>query len=65
MILANATVDVIQPATPQRQGEFKVTVWGQPPYDVTRIYEVSAKNDGSAAQQGIARFQSEMASPTQ
>jgi hypothetical protein len=60
MVLASATVDVVSPATPQRQGAFRVTVWGKPPYDQQRVYEISAKNEGSAAQQGIARFEREM-----
>ena len=59
-VLANAVVDVVTPATPLKLGVFQVTVWGQPPYDQTRIYEISAKNDTMAAQQGIARFVKEM-----
>jgi hypothetical protein len=60
VVLASATIDVIQPATPQRQGEFRVTVWGQPPYDQTRIYTIAAKNNNIAVQQGIDRFVREM-----
>ena len=60
MVLASATVDILLPATPIKQGEFKVTVWGQEPYDQTRIYEITAKNDTVAAQQGIQRFVNEM-----
>lgn len=59
-VLANAIVDVIKPATPLKQGIFKVEVWGKEPYDYTRIYEIMAKNDTMAAQQGIARFVKEM-----
>jgi hypothetical protein len=59
-VLANAVVDVIKPATPQRIGHFKVEVWGRDPYDYVRIYEIMAKNETSAAQQGIARFVDEM-----
>jgi len=59
-ILANAVVDVIRPATPKKIGIFKVTVWGKPPHDQTRVYEIMAKNDTLAAQQGIARFVREM-----
>jgi hypothetical protein len=59
-ILANAVVDVIRPATPKKIGIFKVTVWGKPPHDETRVYEIMAKNDTLAAQQGIARFVREM-----
>lgn len=59
-ILANAVVDVIKPATPKTIGHFKVEVWGRAPYDYVRIYEIMAKNDTIAAQQGIARFVKEM-----
>lgn len=62
MILANATVDVIRPSTPKRIGLFSVKVWGKPPYDQTRIYEIQARNETAAAQQGIARFVKEMES---
>jgi hypothetical protein len=59
-ILANAVVDVIRPATPVGLGSFSVEVWGQPPYDYTRTYEIQAKNDTLAAQEGIRRFVAEM-----
>jgi hypothetical protein len=55
-ILASAIVDILKPATPKDQGLFKVTVWGQPPYDYTEIYEIQATSDTIAAQQGISRF---------
>lgn len=60
MILANAVVDVIKPATPQRIGHFKVEVWGKAPHDYVRTYEILAKNETTAAQQGIARFVKEI-----
>jgi hypothetical protein len=59
-VLANAVVDVIKPATPQMIGHFKVEVWGREPYDYVRTYEIMAKSDTIAAQQGIARFVAEM-----
>jgi hypothetical protein len=59
-VLASAVVDVIKPATPQLIGRFKVEVWGQPPYDYVRTYEILAKNDTIAAQEGIRRFVAEM-----
>ena len=59
-ILANAIVDVIKPSTPQRIGHFRVEVWGKEPNDYVRVYEIMAKNDTIAAQQGIARFVKEM-----
>lgn len=57
---ANAIVDVIRPATPRTLGMFKVEVWGRAPNDYVRIYEISAKNDTIAAQQGIQRFVKEI-----
>lgn len=59
-ILANAVVDVIKPASPIALGTFKVEVWGVAPYDYVRLYEIQAKNDTLAAQEGIRRFVDEM-----
>jgi len=59
-ILASATVDVLRPATPKKQGLFKVKVWGVPPNEHTRYYEIEARNDNIAAQQGINRFVAEI-----
>jgi hypothetical protein len=60
MILANAVVDVIKAATPKGLGLFKVEVWGISPNDYVRIYEIQAKSDTMAAQQGIQRFVAEV-----
>ena len=60
MVLASATVDTISPSTPTSVGVFAVHVWGLPPYDQTRDYEISAKSDNIAAQEGIRRFVAEM-----
>jgi hypothetical protein len=59
-ILASAIVDVIRSATPQRIGSFRVEVWGKEPHDYVRIYEIMAKSDTIAAQEGIQRFVAEM-----
>jgi hypothetical protein len=59
-VLARAVVDVLKPSTPVRIGNFKVEVWGQPPYDFVQTYEIMAKSDTVAAQEGIRRFVSEM-----
>jgi hypothetical protein len=37
-----------------------VEVWGKAPYDYVRHYEIMAKNDTIAAQEGIRRFVKEM-----
>ena len=60
MILANAVVDVIKAATPKGLWLFKVEVWGVAPNDYVRIYEIQAKSDTMAAQQGIQRFVAEV-----
>jgi hypothetical protein len=59
-VLASAVVDVLKPATPQILGRFKVEVWGKSPHDYVRHYEIMAKNDTIAAQEGIRRFVDEM-----
>jgi len=59
-VLASAIVDAIKPATPQSLGNFRVEVWGKEPYDYVRVYEIMAKNDTLAAQEGIRRFVAEM-----
>lgn len=59
-VLASATVDVMKPATPRGLGLFRVNVWGQAPYDYSRIYQIQAKTDTIAAQEGIKRFVKEM-----
>lgn len=61
-VLANATVDVIKPSTPTSLGHFSVEVWGIAPYDYVRNYQIQAKTDTIAAQQGIQRFVAEMQS---
>lgn len=59
-VLASATVDIIRQKCATAGALFAVKVWGQPPYDETRIYEIRAENDTSAAKQGIDRFVEEM-----
>jgi hypothetical protein len=59
-VLANAIVDIIRPSTPVGLGLFSVEVWGLEPYDYTRTYEIQAKSDTLAAQEGIRRFVDEM-----
>lgn len=59
-VLANATVDVIRESSPEASGLFRVDVWGIPPHAETRSYEIEAKTDTMAAQQGIERFVKEM-----
>jgi hypothetical protein len=59
-VLASAVVDVIKPSTPVMLGRFKVEVWGKAPHDYVRHYEIIAKNDTIAAQEGIRRFVDEM-----
>jgi len=60
MVKASAIVDIVKASTPRGLGTFKVEVWGQEPYDYVRIYEIRAKSDTIAAQEGIRRFIAEM-----
>jgi len=41
-------------------GHFRVEVWGHEPHDYVRHYEIQAKSDTMAAQEGIRRFVEEM-----
>ena len=59
-VLASAVVDVLKPSTPVTIGHFRVEVWGKEPYDYVRTYEIMAKSDTIAAQEGIQRFVREM-----
>lgn len=57
MVFASAIVDVIDPPSPHGGiGLFRVEVWGKEPNDYVRIYEIHAKDDKSAAFEGIERF---------
>ena len=60
MVLANATVDVVRPASPVGLGLFRVEVWGVEPNDYVRVYEIQARNVDQAARTGIDRFVSEV-----
>lgn len=53
-ILAQATVDDLG------QGNWSVEVNGQPPHDHRRVYTLRAKDDKTAAFEGIERFTEEM-----
>lgn len=59
-ILANAIVDVDKHPTPVALGQFRVEVWGQEPHDYVRTYQISAKSDTLAAQEGLRRFVEEI-----
>jgi hypothetical protein len=52
-VLASAIVD------PSPRG-WAVTVWGQAPHAEQRVYEIKARSDALAAQEGIERFVREM-----
>ena len=59
-VLAQAIVDEITSGGVDADPVFKVEVWGHEPHDFTRTYEIAAKSDNIAAQQGIQRFTDEM-----
>lgn len=53
-ILASCTVDDLG------QRQFSVRVWGVKPFDHERTYTLGAKDDNSAAQEGLRLFVEEM-----
>ena len=57
-VLANAIVDVIREPI-VGMGLYRVEVWGKEPHDYVRIYEIQAKSDTMAAQEGLRRFEEE------
>ena len=62
MILANAIVDVIDEPPEGGKGlsKFRVECWGEKPNDYTRIYTIHAKNEDTAAREGIDTFVQEI-----
>ena len=62
MILANAIADVLEepPAHGKGLGRFRIEVWGKPPHDYVRVYEIAAKSDSIAARIGLDRFVEEI-----
>ena len=42
------------------QKQFEVNVWGEAPFDHQRTYTLSAKDDNSAAEEGLKLFCDEM-----
>lgn len=56
-VLASATVDLLQPGPVPI---WTIRVWGQPPYDRERTYDIQAVNETAAAEQGIDNFVDEM-----
>lgn len=60
-VLCGAVVDLI--SRRQRPYLFRVTVTGQPPHAVRRIYDIAAHDDNGAAQKGLDLFVHEMSHP--
>lgn len=55
MILANATVDIVDFSS-VGLSKFRVEVWGKEPHDYVRVYEIAAKDQDIAAREGLDRF---------
>jgi hypothetical protein len=53
-VLASCTVDSLGGM------QYEVKVWGEKPFDHERIYTIKAKDDNSAAHQGLRLFEEEM-----
>ena len=58
MIFANAVVDLVS-AGP-KLSTFRVEVWGEQPHDYCRTYEILAKDESSAAMEGLDTFVQEI-----
>lgn len=54
MILANAVVDLVSEGS--NLHTFEVRVWGKIPHDYVRTYEILAKDEDSAAREGLDTF---------
>lgn len=59
-VLCQAVVDLVWAPEGDRPSRWKVTVTGQPPFAETRVYQIKAKIDNIAAQEGLSRFCHEM-----
>jgi hypothetical protein len=61
-VLMRAVVELVSRV--QRPFMFRVTVVGQPPHAVKRVYELPALDDKDAAQTCMKRFEREMLHPS-
>jgi hypothetical protein len=59
-VLCQAIVDWIpsEAPLPKEQAAYRVRVWGRPggPHDFKREYDIVARTEGLAAQEGLRRF---------
>jgi len=60
-VRCQCTVDLI--SRRQRPYRFRVKVWGEPPHEFTRIYEITAISEERAADRGLRMFEAEMSRP--
>jgi len=60
-VLCQCTMQLI--SRRQRPYLFRVTVWGQPPHAVTRIYDIAGVSEDAVAQVAIDHFVKEMSHP--
>lgn len=58
MIFANATVDLVSEGP--TLSTYRVEVWGKEPNDFVRTYEILAKDEDSAAREGLDTFVEEI-----
>jgi hypothetical protein len=56
-VLCNAIVDLL---TEVPDKTWRVEVWGQEPYDRTRVYTIRADGEDNAAREGLRQFTEEM-----
>lgn len=56
MISCSAIVDILEERSPPAMSRWRVEVWGKEPDDYTFVYEILAKTEKDAAQEGLKRF---------
>lgn len=56
MLPATAIVDVLEQRPAPALTRWRVEVWGKAPQDYTLVYEIHAKNEMEAADEGLGRF---------
>lgn len=61
MIYCQAIVDVVWAPAGSKKCVFRVTVTAEPPNTQSRVYTITAESDNVAANEGMDRFDKEMA----
>ena len=62
VIPASAIVDILEERAAPALSRWRVEVWGKEPNDYTLVYEIVAKSEKDAAQEGLQRFNDDLES---